>query len=189
MTGSDFSKAALLRFLDNAVKQGLFNANTAGGMKAACARLLEDLADTDDVRHVDPATAATRYNNRNSGKLSPPSLLAYQNRLAIVVKEFVAYTANPANYKGRSRGVSASTKRSTDNALGAKRKVTESAADNSPTSKVQATPAMQSAGLSLDFPLRKDFLAQVVVPRDMTSAEANRLSAFVKTLASDFNPD
>lgn len=34
-----------------------------------------------------------------------------------------------------------------------------------------------------DYPLRPDYLAQVVVPRDMTELEAERLCAFIKTLA------
>jgi hypothetical protein len=35
----------------------------------------------------------------------------------------------------------------------------------------------------LEFPLRPNFVAQFVVPRDMTLAEARRLKAFLKTLA------
>jgi len=40
------------------------------------------------------------------------------------------------------------------------------------------------ASLALDYPIRKDFLAQVIVPRDLTVEEAQRLCEFVKTLAS-----
>jgi|PlaIllAssembly_1097288.scaffolds.fasta_scaffold1856607_2 hypothetical protein len=36
--------------------------------------------------------------------------------------------------------------------------------------------------LCLPYPLRPDFLAQVVVPRDMTIVEAERLCAFVLAL-------
>jgi hypothetical protein len=47
----------------------------------------------------------------------------------------------------------------------------------------KATP-----GLSLEFPMRPDFLAQVVIPRDMSKDEARRFTAFVMTLAHDFVP-
>lgn len=44
------------------------------------------------------------------------------------------------------------------------------------------------AGLSLSYPLRTDLLAQVVVPRDMSSTEARRLAGFIMTLAIDYAP-
>jgi hypothetical protein len=44
------------------------------------------------------------------------------------------------------------------------------------------------SGISLDFPLRDDFLAQVIVPRDLKVNEARRLCAFVMTLAGDYEP-
>jgi hypothetical protein len=34
-----------------------------------------------------------------------------------------------------------------------------------------------------DFPLRPGYLAQVVIPRDMTQAEAARLAEFIKSMA------
>jgi hypothetical protein len=37
--------------------------------------------------------------------------------------------------------------------------------------------------LCLDFPLRSDFLVQIVIPREMYEYEAKRLCAFIMTLA------
>jgi hypothetical protein len=42
--------------------------------------------------------------------------------------------------------------------------------------------------MSLEYPLRSDLLAQVVVPRDLTVEEAQRMGAFLLTLAVDFKP-
>ncbi len=39
-------------------------------------------------------------------------------------------------------------------------------------------------GLALPYPMAPDFMAQVVVPRDMTDHEARKLCAFVMTLAT-----
>ena len=41
----------------------------------------------------------------------------------------------------------------------------------------------QERALVLPFPLRSDFLAQITVPIDMTKEEADRLCAFVQSLA------
>jgi len=39
--------------------------------------------------------------------------------------------------------------------------------------------------LTLDYPLRTDFIAQVVVPSDLTTEEARRMVEFLLTLTVD----
>jgi hypothetical protein len=39
--------------------------------------------------------------------------------------------------------------------------------------------------LCMDYPLRPGLVAQVVIPADMTSAEAARLCAFIQSLAPE----
>lgn len=179
---SDYSKNALLKFLDTVVSQGLVNANTGGGLKAACARILDDLADTDDVRGVDVNTAVVRYNNRNPGALSPNSLTEYQRRVSRAISDFVSWVENPAGFKPRARGTAAKTGRRTDSAQNGRTGASHQ--DRPPAPAAQST----STGLPLSYPLRPDFLAQVVIPRDLTAEEARRLGAFLLTLAADFRP-
>lgn len=52
-----------------------------------------------------------------------------------------------------------------------------------PDADRQARLRQVPGSLCLDFPLRPDFMAQVVVPKDMTSAEAKRLRGFLLSLA------
>jgi len=47
-----------------------------------------------------------------------------------------------------------------------------------------STVQLNDGALVLPFPLRKFFMAQIVVPRDMTKAEADRLCAFVQSLVA-----
>lgn len=42
--------------------------------------------------------------------------------------------------------------------------------------------------LVFPFPVRPNFMAQLVIPRDMTKAEADRLCAFVMSLAASSPP-
>jgi len=46
------------------------------------------------------------------------------------------------------------------------------------------TPAttVRTAALCYDYPLRPNYIAQLVVPRDMTTAEAERLCKFINAL-------
>ena len=181
---TDYSKGALLKFLDTVVAKGLMNANTAGGLKAACSKILDDLADGDDVRSVDVNTAVVRYNNRNPGALSPNSLAEYQRRVTRAIADFISWSDNPTGFKAKGKGPSARN--------GKKKEPRDDHAITVPHAEAPAhsssahTPA--AAGLPLSYPLRPDFLAQVVIPRDLTAEEARRLGAFLLTLAVDFRP-
>lgn len=48
---------------------------------------------------------------------------------------------------------------------------------------MRAQQWMRSWGHAYPFPLRPDFIATVTVPYDLTLAEAERLGAFIRTLA------
>lgn len=179
---TDFSKQALLSFADMLVEKGLAKPNTAGGLRVAAAKILDD--DVADVRTVDVALAIKRYNNKNPGKLSPASLAEYEKRVVNLTKEFVRYHEDPAGYTGlASRAGTAAPRRD--------RERSSSKSGAKPSEEVTTAgppPRAPRSGLSLEYPLRPDFLAQVVVPLDMKVDEARRLCAFVMTLAADFDP-
>jgi len=181
---TDYSKGALLKFLDTVVAKGLMNANTAGGLKAACSKILDDLAEGDDVRSVDVNTAVVRYNNRNPSALSPNSLTEYQRRVTRAIADFVSWSDNPTAFKPKGKGTPVRNGKKTeprgDRQIPAPRPEAPAHSGN------PAAPT--SAGLPLSYPLRPDFLAQVVIPRDLTAEEARRLGAFLLTLAVDFRP-
>ncbi len=183
---SDFSKGALMGFLDTVSAQGLMNSNTAGGLKAACSKILDDLADGDDVRAVDANTAVIRYNNRNPGALAPNSLAEYKRRVTRAISDFVSWKENPASFKPRARGVSGKNGRKAQCEVGRPAAAPPSEALILAGQAASAPPP--TTGLPLNYPLRPDFLAQVVIPRDLTSEEARRLGAFLLTLAADFRP-
>jgi len=182
---SNYSKGALLKFLDAVVAKGLMNTNTGGGLKAACTRILDDLADADDVRKVDVNMAVIRYNNRNPGILSPNSLAEYQRRVARAISDFVLWTEDPGAFKPRTRGASGKSGRKTESSSG--RRPAAALGEGPPAAYLQPT-AVVLPGLTLNYPLRPDFLAQVLIPRDLTAEEARRLGAFLLTLAADFRP-
>lgn len=182
---ADYSKNALMKFLDTVVAKGLMNAHTAAGLKAACAKILDDVSDNEDVRGIDINTSVIRYNNRNPGILAPNSLAEYQRRVSRAIFDFVRWAEDPAGFKPRSRG---GAKNGRKMEVKPDKRATAHE-QNPPPPPAHGIPAgSASAGLPLSFPLRPDFLAQVVIPRDLTAEEARRLGAFLLTLASDFRP-
>jgi hypothetical protein len=148
--------------------------------------VLEDVADTDDVRTVDVATAIRRYHNKHPGELKGTVLKEYERRLKLALADFVQYTDEPTSYKGRGRGPSNSNDGGRPPRKAKNQTVTPATGHLSIEGAAPKLTAV--AGLSLEFPMRADFLAQVVVPRDMKADEARRLSRFIMTLALDYEP-
>lgn len=183
---SDYSKSSLLKFLDTSVAKGLVNANTGAGLKAACVKILDDVADNADVSGIDVNTAVIRYSNRNPDILAPNSLAQYQRRVKRAISDFVSWVENPAGFKTPSRGTSERNERKAGGAPA--RRVAGRAQDATPSPAQGIAAVRTSTGLPMSYPLRPDFLAQVVIPRDLTAEEARRLGAFLLTLAADFRP-
>jgi hypothetical protein len=179
---AEYSKAVLKTFLDTAQAQNLYNQNTLAGWKSAFLKILEDVPDATDVRTIDLKTAIRRYNNAHPGVLSPASLQAYEKRLGIVIDEFTKYQIDPAAFKGRGRSPTAP---GTPKRTGAKIATHTGVANILEGPDGVAARAVVTSGLSLEFPMRADFLAQVVVPRDMKHAEAVRFTRFIMALAQD----
>ncbi|MGV0029147.1 hypothetical protein [Phormidesmis priestleyi] len=187
----DYSKTALLGFLDFVIDKGLVKAKTAQGWRSAASKLLNDLSEAEetDIRTVDLDLAVHKVANRNPGELSPSTLKDYRNRLGIAVREFTDWKNNPSVYK--PRGLNGSNRangspQETRSKRQPRPQVKEQTSSEVSTKEVSVTT---SGGLPLSYPLRADFLAQVVIPRDLTIEEARRLGAFLMTLAVDFKPE
>lgn len=183
----DFSKAAFVRFLDMIIAKGIVNANTGGGWKAACNKVLEDLDPSEDVRQVDVRAAVVRYNNRHPGELSPTSLRQYEIRTATAIKHFASYVANPAGFRLAGKAINAKGEKA-EPGRRADRKASTSETSRQqgetlPSTQIKGTATEQS--LAIPFPLRPNFLAQLVIPRDLTKEEAKRLGAFIDALAQE----
>ena len=186
---SNYSREALIKFLDYAAEKGLVNSQTARGWRIAASKLLSDLSEGEeaDVRAVDVDIAARKLANRDSGALSPSSLSDYRQRVTVAIQEFVRWNDDPAGYKPRGGNGKPRVKQSEENEGRQEKKAASKSTAG--TAKENSTPVATSGGLPLAYPLRPDFLAQVVIPRDLKVEEAKRLGAFLLTLASDFSPE
>jgi hypothetical protein len=180
----------LLQFIDMLKEKGLANGNTAQALRVAVTKVLAELSPDEegDVRKVDIPIAIKRFNNRKPGALSPSSLAEYQRRLEKAVREFVRYKEDPIAYGQLDRG-----RNSNKTESPARTRVRRTSSTPSPESVTAdsktAALGLSRSGLDLSFPLRPDFLAQIVVPRDLKSDEAKRLAAFISTLAMDYSPN
>jgi hypothetical protein len=157
----DYSRAALARFIEFVVAKGLVHPATAQGWRVATAKVLEELSAEElaDVRRIDVERTFKEFLNRYPGRLSPASVGEYRRRVSRAIEEFVRRRLDVTPVAGPMP-------------IRAR-----------PGSPVQARTA---DGIALEYPLRPDLLAHVVVPRDLTVEEARRMGAFLVTLAVDF---
>ena len=179
----DYSRAALARFIEFVVAKGLVHPATAQGWRVATAKVLEELTPVEeqDVRRIDVEATFKEFLNRYPGRLSPASVGEYRRRVHRAIEEFVTWMADPGTYAFRPpvRTGNGDTRRRPD-AGGAP-------APGRPRPAGSAGRPRPNS-MALEYPLRSDLLAQVVVPRDLTVEEAQRMGAFLLTLAVDFRP-
>ncbi len=190
---TDYSKEAFLKFLDYLSDKGLIKFQTVRGWRSAALKLMVDLSEAEegDIRTVDLDLAVHRTANRDSVSVSPASLNTYRKRIALAIQEFISWRNDPATYKprglnGKSRAKSSNGARSSNEQVTPQERVSKGAPK---TLEKREAETMASSGLTLSFPLRSDFLAQVVIPRDLTAIEARRLGAFLLTIAVDYQPE
>lgn len=184
----EMTKSKVMDFVNYAIDKGLVNANTGGGWKSAAMRILEDFADDDDLVGIDVPSEVLRYNNRHPGVLSPDSLNQYQKRVITILAEFTKWQNSPTTYRGILRGQVTS---KNDNG---KKDSKKSPLKQLPAPEAPVPPpeppqhrltAVTDSSLMMPFPLRSNFIVQIIVPRDMTKDEASRLCTFISALGHD----
>jgi hypothetical protein len=185
----DYSKNALLQFIETLADRGLANTNTAEGMRVASAKILADVPASSDVREIDLDAEIHRFHNKNPGKLTHASVTEYGRRVKTAAKYFLSYVESPSAFKPIGRGVSKRNgkDRPEPRELKSTQKSMQDArplSQNTPGDDLRAT----AQELTHQFPLRPNLVARLVLPTDLKRDEARRLAAFIATLAADFDP-
>jgi len=190
------TKANVFTFIGYMISKGLVNTNTGNGLKAAFNKILENYGPEDDISGVDVEAEVIRYNNRHPGALSPDSLNQYRKRVTTVLNEFSKWSSNPMTYKGMGGSIKPVNGKSDKTEKSAKRKPNTSTDDVTDVAFIEQKPTVPAkpntitatvtdTSLVMPFPLRPTFLAQIVIPHDLTKSEAARLNNFIMALARD----
>ena len=187
----DYSRAGLARFIEFVVEKGLVHPATAQGWRVATTKVLDELpaAELADVRRIELETTFRSFLNRNPGRLSPASVGEYRRRVGRAIEEFVRWVEEPGSYAFRAaaRANRPEPRRRRDPSPPASRP-SRPGPHGPPEPSGSRSAVASETEIALDYPLRPDLLAQVIVPRDLTVEEARRMGAFLVTLAVDFRP-
>lgn len=170
----------LLGFLEHAGEKGLMPPATATALAVACRNVFGVLSDEEKkgVGRLDLNAVVKRFQNRRAKDFSGSTLKEYDRRVRRAVSLFLDWRQDPANFQAPTRATSPTQKQKAN-----------SEPEGEPESvarKGAAVPPAASGTYQTAVPLGPDRIVTLFnVPADLTLAEAERLSKFVKMLAVD----
>jgi hypothetical protein len=181
----DYSRQAVLKFLDHLADKGLANRATVVSRKAAVNTLLSILSDDEasDLRKLDVDDLLLRFFNLKGEGFKPASLNVYKSRLNSVLSDFERYRQNPLGFKSR---VTARDK------VGRAKADARDADDNKLAPAKSKRPAQpekveeQVAFEKIDFPIpiRPGVIVKVTgIPSDLTPDEAVKIGNVILALS------
>ncbi len=201
----DTSAKALVEHWSWAAEKGLMNGATARAYRAACSQILSVLGEnweSIETTTIDPDEAIRRFKNLRARDFKPASIATYEGRFKSAIVSFLAYVNDPGAWKPASQDRAVKPKdekrpktKNADESRSSPSTHAESSstAGTSPHQAPQISsppfhpgPSTQSLPREeygdFTFPIRRNFTARIVIPRDLTQGEAKRLSAFISLL-------
>lgn len=166
----------------HAAEKGDMNKNTAAAMRAACVQVLSALDDhweEIDIRELDVEEALRRFQNLRAKEFKQKTLDAYARRFTQAVASYLAYAKNPRSWKPHARERMVRSRRVAGHA-----QTVDNVNRDDEVARAARPP--QGSLVEYPFPLRDGLTARLMLPRDLKSAEVKRLTAFMATLAVDF---
>ncbi len=193
MSDTDFTAvptgAGLMGFIDFTIAKGYVKRTTGQAMKTAVKEILSATQGDDgweafDLTSFDEDDLLRRFETLRAMKFSGGSLTTYKRRFSNAVSMFEEFRSDPANWRPaiqqRNRGKadkSASTPPQTGSGSPGRTRSTE------PAKPPQASRPTAGPLITYPFPLRPGTLVSIELPPDLTHGEAQRLAAFVESLA------
>ncbi|HEX4081635.1 MAG TPA: hypothetical protein VHX40_01635 [Acidimicrobiales bacterium] len=183
----------LVQFLTFAGKKGLMAVRTAEAYKSAATRILEidgeDWLNT-DLRSIDVDMQVERFVRLHGTNVKLDTLHTYKSRFKSAVTEYLRYVNDPMSYREPTSQRSEKVRKAPR--AEPKRQGTESSVSVSPRGADGSSAAQFEDRPNLvkyPFPLRSGQMAYFELPRDLSRAEAQRMAAFVASLAIDGYPE
>jgi hypothetical protein len=161
-----------------AAEKGVMNKNTAAGLRAACTQVLGALGDWEsvDIKRLDVEDTLVRFQNLKKKGFKPSVLETYKRRFRQAVTSYLSYLDDPGGWKPRTADRPTAGEKN-------------NGATRQPETARLTKHEMPQAGLvEYPFPLREGHIARLILPRDLKTSEVKRLTAFMSTLAVDFDP-
>jgi hypothetical protein len=164
---------------------------TAEAYRSAATRILaidgEDWLGT-DLRSIDVDMQMDRFVRLEGTNFKPETLQTYKSRVRSAIGEYLRYIDNPKSYR---RPTSPRSERQRTSNRGGSSRLGSGGSDTGVPPQTEDRPAADGAVgdrpnlVKYPFPLRSGQMAYFELPRDLSRAEAQRMAAFIASLAID----
>ncbi|HEX8751885.1 MAG TPA: hypothetical protein VF731_00580 [Solirubrobacterales bacterium] len=174
--------AGLFGFCDYMVEKGYATTAVTDPWKTAARKVLGTVFgegyESTDLTSLDLEDVISRFETKTLGAYKHDSVVAYGRRLRNAVEAYLAFvdTGKPPQLRRPSRSSKAG-------ANGAKKVSAASSVKPRPLQRVREQPAGEL--IQFPFPLRTGEMAQLHLPRSLRKEDADRLSAFLRTLQAE----
>jgi hypothetical protein len=180
----------LLIFLDWASRTGELSPNTAASYKTAVTQVFEidgEAWGSTAIRELDIDRQLDRFARLRASRYNATSLRTYGNRFRAAIANYSKYIEDPTAFRaGGARGPrTKGTDKPVKNA--AKTAQTNHGPETGSTPGTATGP--NSDLVQYPFPLRSGVMVYLSLPRDLRRGEAQRIAAFVASLAIDPVPE
>jgi hypothetical protein len=171
----------LIDFLGYVIDNDYLNKETASGLRTGVKKVLEAESDLEaiDMKDVDLDDILHRFHNRVRGKMKDRSVDNYESRFRTALDLYLRWLDNPKDWLPASLR----TRKPASNGGATKRQTTAqvrpSVRDETPEPETPSGPGI----ITYPFPIRAGVQGKITLPEDLTRREADRISAFIKTLA------
>lgn len=185
--------AGLIEFLDWTIERSELNRSTASALKVGCNNVLSVEEDPGgiDLRTLDVDHFLQRFTTKAKGKYKDKSLDQYRQRFRQSVQMYLLWLDDKEWRPSRLRPTSNGNGNGGGNAT---RRSAPSAQQRTSPARAEPLnppepPPLDPGLIEYPFVIRPGLRVRLVLPEDLTSAEAERLAAHIKTLAFDSHTD
>lgn len=177
----DISK--LYEFIDVALKNRKYSANTAQGIRTAL-KLFDEVLNDDEKSSIDKFaenldTIFMDVSEKNKTKFSAGSLATYKARVQKVLNEYNAYGTDTTKLN------SWNPRRRTTKSTKITPKKTPQSSVNSEIEEIATQGQVGKKYHRINLSLRDDAEFSLTVPRDLTSAESNIIKSILDSLVKN----
>lgn len=193
---ADGTGKGLMAFLDRTGERGEINRSTARSIRVACGKVLAVEGDPGsvDIRNLDAEEIFSRFETLNRLNYSTESMKVYRSRFLNGIAMYRARLDGRSDWKTAGgwnrRGSGEGRKSAKEGGKAARAKAPRQqdpaaaapdapAAGNPPAGPADGAPAL----VPYELPLRRGLRVRLALPEDLTQADAERISAFVGSLA------
>jgi hypothetical protein len=187
---SDGTGAGFNAFLDYIGQRSEINPSTAKGFQVTASKVLSLEPDPDqvDMRKLDVDGVLDRFETLKRLEYSPGSMGTYKSRFRQSVAMYLAWLDNNSNWKNAGKPAT-NTGKSSGGGPRAQRsprppRAQQPARKGSPPEPPEPSNEPPSTRMvAYDMPLRPDLIIRITLPVDLTATDAERVAAFVRSLA------